>query len=67
MDEAIKAYTLEGAYASGEVNIKGTITSGKLADFILLDRDLFNLTSEEEILDTHVLETYVGGKKVYSM
>ena len=67
MDEAIKAYTLEGAYASGEENIKGTITSGKLADFILLDRDLFNLNSEEEILNTHILETYVGGKKVYSI
>ena len=66
MNEAIKAYTLAGAYASGEENIKGTITPGKLADFILLDRDLFNLTSEEEILDTRVLETYVGGKKVYS-
>jgi len=63
MNEAIKAYTLEGAYASGEENIKGTITPGKLADFILLDRDLFNLKSEEEILDTRVVETYVGGQK----
>lgn len=67
MNEAIKAYTFEGAYASGEENIKGTITAGKFADFILLDRDLFNLNSEEEILDTHVVETFVGGKKVYSI
>ena len=67
MNDAIRAYTLEGAYASGEESIKGTITSGKLADFILLDKDLFNLNSEEEILDTHILETYVGGKKVYNL
>lgn len=66
MEESIKAYTIGGAYASGEENIKGTITSGKLADFILLDKDLFNLTSDEEILDTNILETYIGGKKVYS-
>lgn len=67
MNEAIKAYTLEGAYASGEEDIKGSITPGKLADFILLDKDLFNLNSEEEILETRVVETYVGGKKVYSI
>lgn len=66
MHDAIKAYTIEGAYASGEEEIKGTIEAGKLADFIVLDRDLFNLSSEEEILDTHVVETYIGGKKVYS-
>ena len=66
MYEAIRAYTYEGAYASGEEDIKGTISPGKLADFIILDRDLFNLSSNEEILDTHVLETYVDGKKVYS-
>lgn len=66
MFEAIRAYTFEGAYASGEENIKGTISPGKLADFIVLDRDLFNLSSDEEILDTHVVETYVDGKKVYS-
>lgn len=65
MHEAIKAYTAEGAYASGEEGVKGTISKGKLADFILLDRDLFNLSNDEEILNTNVVETYVGGKKVY--
>ena len=66
MYEAIRAYTYEGAYASGEEDIKGTISPGKLADFIILDRDIFNLSSNEEILDTHVLETYVDGKREYS-
>lgn len=65
MDEAIKAYTLEGAYASGEEKIKGSISVGKLADFILLDKDLYNLSDEDEILETKVLATYVDGKKVY--
>jgi hypothetical protein len=67
MHEAIKSYTYEGAYASGEEEVKGTISMGKLADFIILDKDLFNLSSEEEILDTHVVETYVDGKLVYSL
>lgn len=66
MYEAIRAYTFEGAYASVEEDIKGTISPGKLADFIILDKDLFNLANDEEILDTHVVETYVDGKKVYS-
>lgn len=65
MDEALKAYTIEGAYASGEEHIKGSITVGKLADFILLDKDLYNLTSDEEILNTKVIETYVDGESVY--
>lgn len=65
MYDAIYAYTAAGAYASGEEKIKGTISAGKLADFILLDKDLFNLTSDEEILNTHVIETYIDGKKVY--
>ncbi|MGD9566949.1 MAG: amidohydrolase [Sedimentibacter sp.] len=64
MYEAIKAYTIEGAYASGEENIKGTISTSKLADFIVLDKDLFNLEDEEEILNTHVIQTYVNGKNV---
>ncbi len=67
MFEAIRAYTYEGAYASGEEDIKGTISPGKLADFIVLDKDLFNLSNDEEILDTHVVETYVDGKKVHSL
>ena len=65
MQEAIYAYTFEGAYASGEENLKGTISAGKLADFIVLDKDLFNLCCDEEILDTHVAETYVDGQLVY--
>lgn len=66
MYEAIHAYTVEGSYASGEEDKKGTISEGKLADFIVLDKDLFNLSCDEEILDTNVVETYVDGIMVYS-
>lgn len=65
MDEALKAYTIEGAYASGEEHIKGSITAGKLADFILLNKDLYNLADDEEILNTKIIETYVDGQSVY--
>lgn len=65
IDEALKAYTIEGAYASGEEHIKGSITAGKLADFIILNKDLYNLDDDEDILNTKVLETYVDGKLVY--
>lgn len=66
MYEAVNAYTAEGAYASGEEEIKGTITPGKLADFIVLDKDLFNLHCEEDILTTKVLQTYFDGELVYN-
>ncbi|MDR1271397.1 MAG: amidohydrolase [Clostridiales Family XIII bacterium] len=65
MDEAVRAYTFESAYASGEEGIKGTIAAGKLADFVVLDHDLFDLESYEDILDTKVLATVFDGKAVY--
>jgi predicted amidohydrolase YtcJ len=65
MEETIHAYTVEGAYASGEEYLKGTITAGKLADFIVLDHDLFSLSSEEEILQTKVVATIFDGKLAY--
>ena len=65
MEEAIYAYTVEGAYASSEEDVKGSIAAGMLADFIVLDRDLYNLENEEQILDTKVLQTYVDGKLIY--
>lgn len=65
MEEALRAYTMGSAYASGEENIKGSITIGKLADFIILNNDLYKLNNDEEILNTYILETYVDGKSVY--
>lgn len=66
MEQALKCYTVEGAYASGEEEEKGSISPGKLADFIVLDRDLFSIP-EEEILQTKVLQTWVEGQLQYRL
>jgi predicted amidohydrolase YtcJ len=65
MEEAIKYQTLGPAYAAFEEQIKGTLEVGKLADMVVLSKDLFSVTAEE-ILDTKVLYTILGGKIVYS-
>lgn len=62
--DAIKAYTVNGAYLEGTEDIKGSIEPGKLADLVVLDRDITNLEAEE-ILKTRVLKTIVGGEIVY--
>lgn len=64
LEEAIDAYTLGSAYCQGMENRKGRIKEGYLADFILLDKDIFSL-AEEEIKDLEVQATYIGGEKVY--
>lgn len=63
-EEALKAYTLNCAYAAFEEDIKGSLTPGKLADITVLSKDIMTIP-EEEILDTEVLYTIVGGKIMY--
>ncbi len=63
--DAIRVYTLNGAYLAKEEEIKGSIEAGKLADLIVLDRDILSIPSDE-IIDVKVLTTIVGGKIVYS-
>ena len=65
VEEALRAYTWEAAYASFEEDIKGTLQPGMLADFVLVDRDLTAIPPEE-IRDARVLRTVVGGKIVYT-
>ncbi len=64
MAEAIGLFTAGAAYASNEENIKGTLEPGKLADMIVLSKDLFTI-EPEEILTTEVLATILGGRIVY--
>ena len=62
--EALRAFTLDAAYAAFEEDTRGSLEPGKLADFVLIDRDI--MTCEpREIVDTRVLQTIVGGEVVY--
>jgi len=65
VDEAIKAWTLDGAYATFEESIKGSITPGKLADFVVLEKDPRKV-SPETIQDIVIEATFLGGEKVYT-
>ena len=62
--DAIRAYTAYGAYASFEENIKGSIEIGKLADLVVLSRNILD-TPPDEILGISVDLTMVDGDAVY--
>jgi predicted amidohydrolase YtcJ len=62
--EAISLFTKGAAYAAFEENDKGTIEVGKLADFIALDSDPFEI-EKSLIKDISVVGTYLGGRLVY--
>jgi predicted amidohydrolase YtcJ len=62
--EAVKAYTLHGAYVGREEAIKGSIAVGKLADFVILEEDIFTV-DPERIPHIAVNRTIIHGKTVY--
>jgi predicted amidohydrolase YtcJ len=64
LDEAIRVNTLNGAYNSHEENIKGSITAGKLADYVVLAEDLHSIPVDR-IKDVKIVRTVVGGKTMY--
>jgi len=64
LEDTIRAYTLGAAFAGRREKSEGSLEPGKLADFILLDQDLFKI-EPSEIGTTEVLFTIVGGKIVY--
>ncbi|HKT69426.1 MAG TPA: amidohydrolase family protein, partial [Terriglobales bacterium] len=64
LEEAIRCGTINGAYASFEENIKGTISPGKLADLIVLGRDPFR-ADPASLLSIPVERTMVGGRWMY--
>jgi predicted amidohydrolase YtcJ len=62
--EAIKGMTIWAAKASFEENQKGSIEIGKLADFVVLDKDIMTIDIKE-VPGVKVLQTFIGGEKVY--
>jgi predicted amidohydrolase YtcJ len=64
VEEALAGYTSGAAYASFEEDRKGTLEPGRLADFVILDADIFKIPPEE-IGQVKVRMTVVGGKVVY--
>ena len=62
--QALETYTVNNAFAAFEEDIKGTLTPGKLADITVLSRDIMTV-SEEDILDTEIVCTIIGGKIMY--
>ncbi len=65
VEEALRAYTVEGAYASFDEDNRGMLRAGMLADFVVLDRDLTTV-DVNDIAATQVLRTVVGGRSVYA-
>ena len=64
MAEAFNGFTRGAAYAAFAEDRLGSLERGRMADFIFIDRDIFAV-SPREIRDTRVLETWVGGRKVW--
>jgi predicted amidohydrolase YtcJ len=64
VEDALRAYTVNAAYASFEEGIKGSIERGKLADLVLIDRDITSVPPET-IRDARILMTIVGGNIVF--
>ena len=64
VEETVRAYTLGSAYAEFQENAKGSITPGKLADLVILSRDIFKI-DPKEIEKVKVVLTMVDGRVVY--
>ena len=62
--EALRLYTINNAFLTFEEKQKGSIEKGKLADFVIIDRDITKV-DVDKVKDTKVLKTYLGGKLVY--
>jgi predicted amidohydrolase YtcJ len=64
-EQALKTYTINGAYVAFQEKENGSLTPGKWADIVVLSRDIMTVPADS-ILGTKVLYTIVGGKVVYT-
>ena len=63
-EEMLRMYTINVAYSCWQEDIRGSIEKGKLADMVVVDRDILSC-ADEEIRDLQVLQTYIGGELVF--
>jgi predicted amidohydrolase YtcJ len=66
LEAALKGYTIGGAYAERSDSYKGSLEVGKVADLVILDRDIMAIADHDEIKDVAVLSTICGGRVVFS-
>jgi len=65
LEEAMRAFSIDAAWGAHQESTLGGLTPGKWADFILIDRDIYNVPVQD-LWKTQVLETWLAGEKVYS-
>jgi predicted amidohydrolase YtcJ len=65
LETSLRSYTVNNAWAEGEEANKGSLTAGKLADFVIIDRDLFAIPGAE-LKEAKVLLTVVGGRVTHA-
>ena len=63
-EETLKGMTIWAAYGNFEEKEKGSIEPGKFADFVILDKNIMEIDIDD-VPETKVLDTYLGGEKVY--
>lgn len=66
MDEALQVCTINAAHAGFEESLKGSITAGKLADFVVLEKDPHEV-DPDQIVNVRVMRTVLGGRTVHSV
>jgi hypothetical protein len=65
IEEAVRLFTIGGAYATNEEHVKGTVTRGKYADLTVFSHDLMELDDPDALLEANVEMTIIGGKIMY--
>ena len=66
LEESFAAFTTGAAYAGYMEDRIGTLLPGHYADFVIIDRDIFNGMDQQQVRGTEVLETWIGGERVWS-